>query len=132
MRKLLDTNVWIHLLKTPTGRCAKQFRSTPKHEIVTCSIVRAELMHGALKYGNRQKRTQLIERSLAPFVSYAFDDEDAEVYADIRNALELSGTPIGPYDLQIAAIAVRRQLTVVTGNVREFSRVEGLKVEDWS
>jgi len=74
----------------------------------------------------------LVEKTLAPLVSYSYDDEDAEVYAEIRDKLEKSGNIIGPYDLQIAAIALRRQLTLVTGNVHEFSRVAGLLIEDWS
>lgn len=132
MSFLLDTNVWIDCLKNPTGSNAIALQSKKKSEIVTCSIVRAELMHGAQKHGNRTRRILLIEKTLAPFDSYEFDDDDADVYAVIRDELQRAGSVIGPYDLQIAAIALRRQLTVVTNNVREFVRVPGLVVEDWS
>ena len=65
------------------------------------------------------------------FVSLPFDDAAASVYAIIRAHLESAGTPIGPYDLQIAAIALANGLTLVTHNTREFSRVPGLLLEDW-
>ena len=132
MPYLLDTNVWIDCLKNPGGSNATKLRTVRRREVVTCSIIRGELMHGAQKYGNRERRMALVEKTLAPFVSYSYHDEDAEVYAEIRDKLEKSGNIIGPYDLQIAAIALRRQLTLVTGNVREFARVAGLLIEDWS
>ena len=132
MSYLLDTNVWIDCLKNPDGANAAKLQTVHRREVVTCSIVRGELMHGAQKYGNRQRRIALVEKTLSPFLSYSYDDEDAEFYAELRDQLEQSGSIIGPYDLQIAAIALRRQLTQVTGNVREFSRVAGPKVEDWS
>jgi len=132
MSYLLDTNVWIDCLKNPKGADATKLQQVRKREIVTCSIVRGELMHGAQKYGNRERRIQLVEKTLAPFVSYSYDDDDAEVYAELRDKLEKSGSIIGPYDLQIAAIALRRQLTLVTGNIGEFSRVSGLAIENWS
>ena len=68
---------------------------------------------------------------LVQFVSLPFDDDAAEVYAIIRARLEAQGTPIGPYDLQIAAIALANNLILVTHNTREFSRVPGLLLEDW-
>lgn len=108
MPYLLDTNVWIDCLKNPSGSNATKLQTVGKREIVTCSIIRGELMHGAQKYGNQERRINLIEKTLAPLVSYAYDDGDAEVYAALRNQLEKAGNIIGPYDLQIAAIAVRR------------------------
>ena len=132
MSFLLDTNVWIAYLKDPNSPIRTKLQSQAAADIATCSIVRAELMHGAQKYGNTQRRVQLVETTLAPFVSYEFEDADADVYATIRDQLERAGQIIGPYDLQIAAVALRRQLTVVTSNTGEFSRVSGLVIEDWS
>jgi len=132
MSYLLDTNVWIDYLKDATSPIRDKLQSLPFSEVVCCSVVRGELMHGAQKYGNRERRISLVEKTLAPFVSYSYDDEDAEVYAELRDKLEKSGRIIGPYDLQIAAIALRHQLTLVSGNVREFSRVLDLTIEDWS
>ena len=98
---------------------------------MTCSVVRAELLHGAQKYGNRDRRVTIVKQTLAPFVSLSFDGADAEAYARIRHELELAGSVIGPYDLQIAALCVRHDPTLVTSNVSEFSRVPGLSMEDW-
>ncbi len=100
-------------------------------DVVTCSIVRSELLHGAEKYGDRSRRVATVNQMLAPFNSVPFDDADAAEYARIRHELETAGLVIGPYDLQIAAICVRHGFTLVTSNVGEFSRVGGLTVEDW-
>ena len=70
--------------------------------------------------------------TLAPFQCLPFDEVDASLYAVLRHDLEIRGEVIGPYDLQIAAICLRHQLTLVTNNVSEFARVEGLRVQDWS
>jgi tRNA(fMet)-specific endonuclease VapC len=70
-------------------------------------------------------------QTLSPFVSFPFDDDAAIHYARLRHSLELTGSTIGPYDLQIAAICLLHQLTLVTSNVNEFSRVPSLIFEDW-
>lgn len=131
MRYLLDTNIWIFYLKGRADRLAHEFSSRPASDFATCSIVRAELLHGAEKYGNVAQRIARVETTLAPFVSLTFDDSAANHYGPIRHLLEVAGAAIGPYDLQIAAIALSRQLTLVTDNDREFSRVPELKVENW-
>jgi len=131
MPYLLDTNVWIHYLKHPGSPIHTRLAALSPGDVVTCSIVRSELLHGAEKYGNRPRRVALVNQTLAPFRSLPFADEDAVKYASIRHELEIAGFVIGPYDLQIAAICVRHSLTLVTSNVREFSRVPGLTVEDW-
>ena len=131
MRYLLDTNAWIQYLKVPASPIAVKLASLSPADIVTCSIVRSELLHGAEKYGNRLRRVSLVEATLAPFISFPFDDDDAREYARLRHSLELSGNLIGPYDLQIAAVCLRHDFTLVTHNTREFSRVTGLRAEDW-
>ena len=131
MPYLLDTNAWIQYLKNPSSPIRVKLASLRPTDVVTCSIVRSELLSGAEKYGNRSRRIALVQTTLAPFVSLPFDDQDASEYARIRHSLEQAGTMIGPYDLQIAAICLRHDVTLVTNNVREFSRVDGLLVEDW-
>jgi len=79
----------------------------------------------------REARVARIEHTLSPFRSLPFDDRAARRYAEIRDELETRGEVIGPYDLLIAAIALNHGLTVVTNN-REFSRIDGLTVEDWT
>jgi tRNA(fMet)-specific endonuclease VapC len=102
------------------------------NDVVTCSIVLSELLHGAEKYGDRNKRIATVRALLSPFQCVPFDDGDALQYARIRHSLELNGQVIGPYDLQIAAICLRHSFVLVTSNVSEFGRVSGLKIEDWS
>lgn len=128
---LLDTNVWINYLKDPGHKIHHKLASLHPRDIITCSIVLSELLHGATKYGNPNRRVSIVRAVLAPFKSFAFDDVDAQHYAKIRNDLEIKGCMIGPYDLQIAAICVRHSFVLATSNVSEFSRVQGLQVEDW-
>ena len=105
---LLDTNAWIDYLRNPASLVRVQLVQRQPEEIFSCSIVRAELMHGALKYGAPERRQAIIQSALAPFASYAFDDEAAQKYATIRHELERWGQRIGPHDLMIAAICVTR------------------------
>lgn len=132
MRYLLDSNIWIEVLKAKRVRLVDRFTRTRIDEMATCSPVRAELMHGAEKYVDVEVRKEVVARALGKVVSLPFDDRCADRYGIIRHDLERRRCIIGPYDLQIAAIALVHDLTVVTGNVEEFSRVHGLRVEDWS
>ena len=131
MRYLLDTNIWIFYLKNLSSPVGVRLRKTYVHEIAVCSVVRAELLHGARKYEKRTERIERVERTLSPFTSLPFDDAAARNYATIRDDLELRGVTIGPNDLMIAAIAVAHELTLVSNN-REFNRVDGMPVEDWT
>jgi tRNA(fMet)-specific endonuclease VapC len=88
---LPDTNVWISLLKNPGGGLDARVRSQATTDILLCSVVKAELWHGAEKYGNRERRLRALEMLFTPFVSLPFDDEAARHYADIRHRLELQG-----------------------------------------
>ncbi len=132
MRHLLDTNAWILYLKVPKSSIGVKLASVSPQQVVTCSVVLSELLHGAEKYGNRVQRVSLVKSLLSPFVCVPFDEVDANFYATIRHDLELQGQIIGPYDLQIAAICLRHEFILVTNNVAEFSRVPGLTVQDWS
>ena len=132
MRFLVDTNAWIHCLKTPNSIVAGRVAVTPASEITVCSIVWAELLHGARKYANQSRREKLVYETLAPYRSLPFDDDAARKYARIRDQLETRGEVIGLNDLLIASIALVHDLTVITNNVGEFRRVDGLRCEDWS
>jgi tRNA(fMet)-specific endonuclease VapC len=131
-RHLLDSNVWILHWKNPAGKIAQRLAKFRSDELATCSIVRAELLHGAKKYGNAIARAHKVTIALSALDSLPFDDESADQFATIKHDLELRGVVIGPYDLQIAAICLQHDLTLVTNNVGEFSRVPGLRVEDWT
>ena len=131
MRYLLDTNIWIFYLKNSSSLVGTRLRNTSASDIAVCSVVRAELLHGARKYEKRTERVARVELTLSPFISLPFDDAAARHYATIRDDLELRGVTIGPNDLMIAAIAVAHELTLVSNN-REFNRVDGMPVEDWT
>jgi tRNA(fMet)-specific endonuclease VapC len=127
---LLDTNACIHHLKFADSPITQKL-STYLPETAVCSVTKAELFYGAMRSANPTQSMQEQQNFLELFVSLAFDDEAARICGRIRAQLANQGTPIGPYDLQIAAIALTHDLTVVTHNVREFNRVQDLKIEDW-
>jgi tRNA(fMet)-specific endonuclease VapC len=131
MKYLLDTNAWIKVLNNPKGRVAATLGSHPPPDIALCSVVLGELAVGAYKSSQPAANLALIHQLTRQFVCLAFDEASADPYAQTRCHLEKIGQPIGPYDLQIAAIALQHGLIVVPHNVAEFSRVSGLKVEDW-
>jgi tRNA(fMet)-specific endonuclease VapC len=131
MAFLPDTNVWITLLRDPASAPDARVRSHPVSDILLCAMVKAELWHGAEKYGNRERRQRALDMLFAPFASLPFDDAAARHYAEIRHQLETQGQVIGPNDLKIAAIARAHGLTLVSADP-EFRRVSGLAVEDWT
>jgi tRNA(fMet)-specific endonuclease VapC len=130
MRFLLDTNSCIVYLRGQ-NLALKERLETESQEISVCSVVKAELFYGAMKSAKPEQNLRLQEAFLAQFISLSFDDVAATLFGRIRSQLESRGTPIGSYDLQIAAIALAHNLILVTHNTREFSRVEGLQWEDW-
>lgn len=129
---LLDSNVWILYLKNPRSPVRTRLEERSPNDVRVCSVVKAELFHGAQKYGRPERRLALVVETLAPYVSLPFDDVAAEHYAAIRDELETGGRIIGPNDLLIAAICLANACTLATGNVAEFRRVSGLSVEDWT
>lgn len=128
---LLDTNLCIGYLRGRSLAIRERFHAARPQDLVVCSVVKAELLYGAQRSHFPERNLASLRMFLAPLRSLAFDDECAERYAEIRVRLEKAGTLIGPNDLLIAAIARVHGATLVTHNVREFSRVEGLRLEDW-
>ncbi|MBE8989927.1 type II toxin-antitoxin system tRNA(fMet)-specific endonuclease VapC [Nostoc sp. LEGE 12450] len=131
MSYLLDTNVCARYLNGKSLLIRERLRSTNVKDIAVCSVVKAELFYGAMRSNNPTRTLARQQEFLNLFVSLPFDDSTALVYGRIRAELLASGTPIGPNDFQIAAIALTHNLTLVTHNTREFSRVSGLVIEDW-
>ncbi|BAB77356.1 MULTISPECIES: type II toxin-antitoxin system tRNA(fMet)-specific endonuclease VapC [Nostocaceae] len=131
MRYLLDTNVCARYLNGKSPAIRQRLRSTNVKDIAVCSVVKAELFYGAMKSNNPERTLARQQQFLNLFVSLPFDDVTALTYGRIRAALAISGTPIGPNDLQIAAIALVNNLILVTHNTSEFNRVNGLQIEDW-
>ena len=132
MKNLLDSNVWIEVLRQRRKRTVlNRIRALPEEEIVTSAVVKGELYAAALKSSNPGFHLNQIEELLGLHTVLAFDERDAFVYATVRRALEQRGLAIGHNDLMTAATAMQHDLTLVTHNTREFSRVPGLRVEDW-
>jgi tRNA(fMet)-specific endonuclease VapC len=131
MRYLLDTNAWIELLNNPKGNLATKLASLAPSDVALCSVVLGELAVGAYKSTQPAANLALVHQLVRQFACLAFDEASADPYAQTRSHLEKIGQPIGPYNLQIAAIALQHGLIVVTHNLAEFSRVPGLSVEDW-
>jgi tRNA(fMet)-specific endonuclease VapC len=128
---LPDTNACITLLRQRNPKLVARWQVVKASEVLLCSVVIYELRHGAERSSNPAREHAKLDVFLAPFASLSFDDACARKCAEIRHELERVGTVIDPYDLQIAAIALQHGLVLVTHNTREFSRVHGLKLEDW-
>jgi tRNA(fMet)-specific endonuclease VapC len=96
-----------------------------------CSVVRAELVYGAINGGGGRKNLELLNQSLARYPSLPFDDSCCEMYGHLRVDLERQGKRSGHYDMLIAAIALTNDLILVTHNTRNFIDISGLKIEDW-
>jgi tRNA(fMet)-specific endonuclease VapC len=127
---LLDTNILSDLVRHPQGKVAAQIAKTGEDSICTSIIAAAELRYGAAK-SNSAKLVDRIDLILSALEILPLDAPADHQYASLRHHLTRQGTPIGPNDLLIAAHALANSLTIVTANVGEFSRVPGLKVENW-
>ncbi|OGG51977.1 MAG: twitching motility protein PilT [Candidatus Handelsmanbacteria bacterium RIFCSPLOWO2_12_FULL_64_10] len=131
MSYLLDTNTCIRYLNDRDSSVSRRLRLVNPSDVILCSVVKAELYFGAYHSSRREGNLALLEDFFGRFVSLPFDDEAAKVYGNLRAQLQASGTPIGSNDLLIASIALACNVTMVTHNVREFSQVPGLQIEDW-
>ena len=128
---LIDTNTCIRFINGRAPQLRTKLLSMKHENIVVCSVVKAEMYYGSMKSQTPEVSLQKQQRFLDQFDSLPFDDAAARQYGAIRAVLEKRGTPISHHDLQIAAIALENNLVLVTHNLREFSRVEGLFLEDW-
>ncbi len=128
---LPDTNAWIEFLNPGESSVKKRISATKVSQLRLCSVVKAELYYGAEKSSRRSENLKTLNELFSGFSSFTFDDEAACKYGVIRAQLAKAGTPIGPNDLMIAAIARVHNLVLVTHNIKEFSRVENLQIEDW-
>jgi tRNA(fMet)-specific endonuclease VapC len=133
MKFLLDANAWIGHLRQTSPTVTHRLSQYPASDVVLCSVVLAELLYGAERSGaaHRAANFALISRLRSQYASLPFDDSAAEHYGRIRAHLANQGTPIGPNDLLIAAIALANKITLVSHNTAEFGRVLGLTLEDW-
>lgn len=131
MKYLIDTDVCIAFLKGAERSLMREFHSRRPTDLVLCSVVKAELIYGAQKSQKPPENLNLLKEFFQRFVSLPFDDKAAAYYGIARMLLEKKGMPIGANDLLIASIAQANELTLVSRNEREFSRVPHLNIEAW-
>lgn len=131
MKYSLDTNTCIRYINGRAANLRTKLPTVLASDIVVCSIVRGELFYGSAKSQTPELSLAKQLRFLRPYSSLPFDDHAASIYGKIRARLTVGGQVIGIHDMMIAAIALANNLIVVTHNVHEFSRVEGLMIEDW-
>jgi len=130
LRFLLDTNICIYVIKRRPESLLERFNSNASH-LAMSSITLAELLHGAEKSSNPQRTLSVVEDFCSRLDVLEYGVKAAQHYGQIRTALERRGTPIGMNDLHIAAHARSEGLTLVSNNLREFERVEGLLLANW-
>ncbi len=128
---LLDSNVWIAILRNKYPHVAARYGATKRADIRVCSVVVADLRYGCAKSVKPAANRATLDALLAPVASVSYDDAATDHFVTVRCHLESIGQVIGPYDMQIAAIALANGFTLVTNNTSEFSRVPGLMLEDW-
>ena len=135
MNYLLDTNALIALLTNRPAGVRDRLRHAVSEgaSIAVPSVVLYELWYGVARSDRRRENADRLRVFLSGNIDIVpFEEEDAVAAGELRAALETAGTPIGPYDLLIAAQALRRRTTLVTANVSEFARVRGLSWQDWT
>jgi tRNA(fMet)-specific endonuclease VapC len=128
---LLDTNVWVAFLRRPHSPVVARLRGKQPTDVCVCSVVVGELYYGCLRSADPVANRRKVDALMRAHPGLPFDDAAAEHFATIRRQLESLGATIGPFDLQIAAIALSTGCILVTHNTDEFSRVPGLVLEDW-
>lgn len=128
---LLDTNACINYMKFSDSNVRRNIQSKRINEIAVCSIVKFEMFYGSMRSSDPIRSLALQDQFFSLFESLPFGENESLIASKIRAELESKGMPIGPYDTFIAAIALANDLTLVTHNTSEFSRVNGLRLEDW-
>jgi len=131
MKFLLDTDTCIYALKQNPA-VLKHLLAQSREDIAISVITEAELRTGAAKSTSGVTTLRLVENFLRPLGVLEFTSNDAASYAQVRAKLERAGTPMGPLDTLIAAQAVARKLVLVSNNQSEFSRVAGLRLDNWA
>lgn len=127
---VLDTNILIYFFKG-LGDVAQRLLSVSPQDIGVPAVVLYELEYGIARSSSPKKRQQQLAELCSLVSVLPFGREEAKLTADIRVKLEKKGTPIGPYDLLVAGTAVSNNAVLVTNNVKEFSRIPKLKIENW-
>lgn len=131
MNYLLDSNVCIRLINNSSLAVTSRLASQQPKDILISTITQLELYYGAYRSAQQERNLEILQRFFSQFTIVPLEPEAARIAGRIRAELATIGTLIGPYDMQIAAIAMANNLILVTHNTKEFSRVDGLQIEDW-
>ena len=129
---MLDTNFCIYVIKSKPEKVFQKLQTIHPEDVCISSVTYAELAHGVEKSAAVEKNRLALSMLLANMDILDFDVDAADCYGKIRAGLEKKGTPIGPLDMMIAGHAQSLGYTIVTNNVKEFSRVPALKIENWA
>ena len=132
MEYLLDTNICIYIIKKKPAEVFEKFKNLTIGDVGISSITLAELQYGIEKSSNSEKNRDALEKFLTPIEIIDYGYEATFEYGKIRAELEKKGVPIGPLDMLIASHAKSLDVILVTNNVRQFERIAGLRIENWT
>jgi tRNA(fMet)-specific endonuclease VapC len=132
MRVMLDTDICIYLIKCKSDAVLRRLRSSEPGELCISAVTLAELSFGVAKSQSKERNAAALDTFLLPLAIAAFDDAAARIYGTVRSDLEKRGTPIGALDTMIGSHALSLRVDLATNNAREFSRIDGLRVTDWT
>ena len=129
---MLDTNICIYAIKHKPEKVLEELQRHDPSDVCISAVTYAELIHGVEKSAAIEKNRLALSLLLANIEIFDFDAKAADCYGKIRTELEKKGSPIGPLDMMIAGHARSLEFTLVTNNMKEFSRVSGLRLENWA
>ena len=133
MKYLLDTNICIYVINEKPKKVLRKFERYPVHEFAISSITHAELQYGVAKSKHKNRNQEALDGFLLPLTILPFHGKRlVERYGNLRIFLESKGKTIGPLDTLIAAHALSLDLTIISNNIKEFSRIPNLKCENWT
>jgi len=132
MRYMLDTNICIYAIKHSYDSVLKHLKKHKPQDICISSITYSELVYGAYKSNAIEKNRIALSLLLSNIEIVDFDSLASEKYGETKALLEKQGTPIGSLDMLIASHALANNCTLVTNNTKEFERIKGLKIENWT
>jgi tRNA(fMet)-specific endonuclease VapC len=131
MKYLLDTDICIRYINGRAPQIREHMRQISDSDIAISTVTQGEMYAGSAKSQTPERSRAKQDAFFVRFTSLPYDEEAANEFGRIRAHLELAGIPIGPYDMQIAAIGIVHNLTLVTHNIKEFERIRWLIIEDW-
>ena len=132
MKFLIDTNICVYIMNYHPPEVLQKFKSIGVGKVGISSITVSELHYGACKSSYIKKNIKRLNEFLSPFEILSYDENASIYYGKIRSQLEKQGNIMGPLDMLIAAHALSNNLILITNNVKEFSRIKSLQVENWA